>query len=127
MSIPMSAPSLQADEPCDLFMAGLTFHHAPVAGKDAADVQEYVKAMQRAGAVVTPTTTRASRTSSSPRPAPRGPRTRRCTRRRDARSPVVSWFWIQECLKANELVFVERQRAVPPPALAGGPARQGAT
>ena len=54
MSIPMSAPSLQADEPCDLFMAGLTFHHAPVAGKDAADVQEYVKAMQRAGAVVTP-------------------------------------------------------------------------
>ena len=108
MSIPMSAPSLQADEPCDLFMAGLTFHHAPVAGKDAADVQEYVKAMQRAGAVVTPHHDARVTHVVLSKTGPAGSEDEALHKAAGrAGSRVVSWFWIQECLKANELVPVD--------------------
>ena len=108
MSIPMSAPSLQADEPCDPFMAGLTFHHAPVAGKDAADVQEYVKAMQRAGAVVTPHHDARVTHVVLSKTGPAGSEDEALHKAAGrAGSRVVSWFWIQECLKANELVPVD--------------------
>ena len=108
MSIPMSAPSLQADEPCDPFMAGLTFHHAPVAGKDAADVQEYVKAMQRAGAVVTPHHDARVTHVVLSKTGPAGSEDEALHKAAGrASSRVVSWFWIQECLKANELVPVD--------------------
>ena len=108
MSIPMSAPSLQADEPCDPFMAGLTFHHAPVSGKDAADVHEYVKAMQRAGAVVTPHHDARVTHVILSKTGPAGSEDEALYKAAGrAGSRVVSWFWIQECLKARELVSVD--------------------
>ena len=108
MSNPMSAPSLQADEPCDPFMAGLTFHHAPVSGKDAADVHEYVKAMQRAGAVVTPHHDSHVTHVVLSKTGPVGSEDEALYKAAGrAGNRVVSWFWIQECLKARELVPVD--------------------
>ena len=127
MSIPMSAPSLQADEPCDPFMAGLTFHHAPVSGKDAADVHEYVKAMQRAGAVVTPQHDARVTHVVLSKTGPAGSEDEALYKAAGrAGSRVVSWFWIQECLKARELVSVDDSVLFRPlPSLEGLPEMRG--
>ena len=127
MSIPMSAPSLQADEPCDPFMAGLTFHHAPVSGKDAADVHEYVKAMQRAGAVVTPHHDARVTHVILSKTGPAGSEDEALYKAAGrAGSRVVSWFWIQECLKARELVSVDDSVLFRPlPSLEGLPEMRG--
>ena len=127
MSIPMSAPSLQADEPCDPFMAGLTFHHAPISGKDAADVHEYVKAMQRAGAVVTPHHDAHVTHVVLSKTGPAGSEDEALYKAAGrAGSRVVSWFWIQECLKARELVPVDDSVLFRPlPSLEGLPEMRG--
>ena len=123
MSIPMSAPSLQADEPCDHFMVGLVFYHPPVFDKDASTVHEYIKSMQRAGAVMSPTQSGAVTHVILSKTGPPGSEDHdvyRVAERSGTR--VVSWFWIEQSLRAKELVSVDDSALFkPPPSLDGLP------
>ena len=114
-SLPMSAlyPSLQADEAADPFMAGLTFHHiqkdddAP----EAQQIGELLKSVRRQGGSVAteydPATVTHVVLESAGVGAPGSPDDEMHRRATRDRKRIVSWTWIEACVKAGALVPVD--------------------
>ena len=123
MSVPPSAPSLQVDEAVDPFMLGLTFHYVDDEDAYTVDktaIDELIKAVRRFGGRVEREYDPASVTHVVLKSASEDEHLHQRATLDHKR--VVTWNWLEACVRARALVPVDDSVLfAPPPTLDGHP------
>ena len=122
MSVPPSAPSLQVDEAVDPFMLGLTFHYVDDEDAYTVDktaIDELIKAVRRFGGRVEREYDPASVTHVVLKSASEDEHLHQRATLDHKR--VVTWNWLEACVRARALVPVDDSVLfAPPPTLDDG-------